>query len=55
MSNPTQPNVKSRTMEEGQKQFPPKAKYTPKPVNPPFGLKTVDSNNPETKIPMRPC
>lgn len=32
----------------------PASKYTPKPVNPPNGRKTVDSSNPATKIPMRP-
>lgn len=55
MNNPQQPNVRSRTKEEYQKIYHPKARYTPKPVNPPNGLKTVDSDNPATKIPMRPC
>ncbi len=45
---------KNRTKEKTQKQFPPKAKYVPKTVNPPFGIKTVDSDNPATKIGMRP-
>jgi len=44
----------TRTMEETMKQFPPKAKYEPKPVNPPNGLKTVDSTNPANKIGERP-
>ena len=54
MSNPNQPNVNSRTMEETMKQFPPKAKYEPKSVNPPNGLKTVDSTNPANTIGERP-
>lgn len=47
--------AKTRTQEETKRLYPQASEYTPKPVNPPNGIKTVDSSNPKTKIPMRPC
>lgn len=46
--------TKTRTKAETEALYPPKAKYAPKQVNPPNGIKTVDSDNPATKIGMRP-
>ena len=43
----------TRTQEQTLKEYPPEAKYSPKPVTP-KQVKTVDSDNPLTKIPMRP-
>ncbi len=42
--------TKTRTKQETEVLYPPKAKYTPKPVNPPNGVKTVDSDNPLTLL-----
>lgn len=48
----------TRTKEETQKLYPPKAKYDPtKPpqkISPPEDIKTVDSTESDTRIPKRP-
>lgn len=43
---------KTRTQQQTLAQYPPKARYTPKPVTPKT-VKTVDATN-QNKIPKRP-